>query len=85
MIENLETFKEFIEKFDYFFKPCEVGFRNEIVMQCYTREFPCGELIVSYGRKFREIFFIMEGAIDLCDKNERAFMQLIEGNIFGEY
>jgi hypothetical protein len=74
LIENLVTFKEFIEKFDYFFKPCEVGFRNEMVMQCYTREFPYGEVIVQYGMKFREIFFIMQGAIDLCDEKEQVFM-----------
>jgi hypothetical protein len=39
---------------------------------------------VSYGKKFREIFFIMEGKVDL-KKGKETFMQLIDGNIFGDY
>ena len=84
VIETLDTFKSFYEKFSTFFKPCEIGFRNEIVIQCFTREFPPGEEIVSYGKKFREIFFIMEGKVDL-KKGKETFMQLIDGNIFGDY
>ena len=39
---------------------------------------------MSYGKKFREIFFIMEGKVDL-KKGKETFMQLIDGNIFGDY
>lgn len=64
--------------------PCEIGFRNECVIQLYTREFPPGEEIVTQGKKFREIFFIMEGKVDL-KKGKETFMQLRDGNIFGDY
>jgi len=84
-MEKLDTFNRFIKKFKSFFKPCEIGFRNEFIIQMYTREFPPGEEIVQIGKKFREIFFIMEGKVLLKDKNEKVFMELIDGHIFGDY
>ena len=30
-------FKKFINRFKYFFGPCEIGFRNEFVIQLYNR------------------------------------------------
>jgi hypothetical protein len=84
VIETLDTFRGFCEKFSSFFMPCEIGFRNECVIQLYTREFPPGEEIVTQGKKFREIFFIMEGKVDL-KKGKETFMQLMDGNIFGDY
>lgn len=74
-----------MEKFSTFFKPCEVGFRNEFVIQMYTREFPPGEEIVQLGKKFREIFFIMEGKVEMKNSKKETFMQLTDGNIFGDY
>jgi hypothetical protein len=51
----------------------------------YTREFPAGEEIVQIGKKFREIFFITLGAVNLFTKDEKQFMTLPDGNIFGDY
>ena len=84
VIETLDVFQRFVEKFSTFFKPCEIGFRNEFVIQMYTRELPPKEVIVDFGKKFREIFFVMEGKVDM-KKGDQTFMQLGEGNIFGDY
>jgi hypothetical protein len=32
VIDTLDTFQRFVEKFSTFFKPCEIGFRNEFVI-----------------------------------------------------
>lgn len=85
VIETLDTFVMFKQKFDHFFNSCEKGFRNEFIMQMYTREFPAGQEIIAYGKKFREIFFITLGAVNLYTKDENLFMQLPEGSIFGDY
>lgn len=61
LIESLDTMSSFIAKFEHVFKSCEIGFRNEFVMQMYTREFPAGRTIAVPGQKFREIFFITLG------------------------
>ena len=74
VIDTLDTFVVFKQKFDHFFNSCEIGFRNEFIMQMYTREFEAGQEIVAYGKKFREIFFITLGAVNLYSKDEVLFM-----------
>ena len=51
----------------------------------YTREFPVDEVIAEAGKKFREIFFITSGNIDMEDANRQVFMKLKDRNIFGDY
>ena len=51
----------------------------------YTREFPAGSEIITVGKKFREIFFIMEGKVEMKNSSKETFMQLNDGTIFGDY
>ena len=37
LIEKI--FKKFINRFKYFFSPCEIGFRNEFVIQLLNRNY----------------------------------------------
>jgi hypothetical protein len=37
IIEKLDTFRRFGKKFSGFFRPCEIGFRNEFIISMYTR------------------------------------------------
>lgn len=85
VIETLHTFVLFKEKFDHFFNLCEKGFRNEFIMQMYTREYVAGQEIIAYGKKFQEIYFITLGAVNLYTKDEVLFMQLPECSIVGDY
>ena len=57
----LQLFDNFIARFDYFFKGCETGFRNEFVIKMYARTFKAGEIIQSYGLEVGEIVFLTEG------------------------
>ena len=45
----LKLFHNFIERFNYFFKGCEAGFRNEFVIKMYARTCKAGEIIQNYG------------------------------------
>lgn len=72
VINTLEVFVVFIKKFDHFFSSCEIGYRNECVMQMYTREFPSNEELVGKGKKFREVFFITSGAVNLFAETEEG-------------
>lgn len=85
IMEELDTFKMFRSKFDKFFDSCEKGFRNEFIIQMYTREFPAGSEIITVGKKFREIFFITMGGVNLFTKQDVIFMNLTEGTVFGDY
>ena len=51
----------------------------------YTREFPAGSEIITVGKKFREIFFITMGGVNLYTKQDVIFMNLTEGTVFGDY
>ena len=55
-----KVFGRFLEKFHYFFDPCEVGFRNEFVIQLYARIHKPGAVIQPYGRKPDEMVMIMD-------------------------
>jgi hypothetical protein len=85
VVETLDTFVKFKDKFDHFFNSCEKGFRNEFIMQMYTREYVAGQEIIAYGKKFSEIFFITLGAVNLYTRDEVLFMQLPESSIVGDY
>lgn len=53
-----QIFTDFIVKFDNFFGPCEIGFRNEMIINMYIRIYKTGVTVVDAGRKFLELYFI---------------------------
>ena len=53
IINSLETFATFQSNFDHFFAPCETGFKNEIIIQMFTRIYEPDTKIVDFGKKFR--------------------------------
>ena len=65
IIDKLDTFRRFSRKFSAFFRPCEIGFKNEFIISMYTRQMPAGTEVISYGKKFREIYFVLDGKIDM--------------------
>ena len=79
-------FPEFIERFNHFLGKCENGFRNELIIQMYTRRmYPNTEVI--YNQKmFEEIYFVMQGKVELFSVPENVkFMDMPENTVFGEY
>jgi signal-transduction protein with cAMP-binding, CBS, and nucleotidyltransferase domain len=75
----------FIKKFNHFFYPCEIGFRNEMVMSLFSREFPIGEEVISFGKKPAAMYFIVNGNCDMFNRKGDLFMHLTDGNILGDH
>ena len=51
----------------------------------YTRRYKDNSDIMWYGQKFEEIFFIMQGEVNLYSRINQQFMILKENSIFGDY
>ena len=81
----LKLFRNFIARFDYFFKGCETGFRNEFVIKMYARTFKPGDIIQSYGLGADEIVFLTGGQVDLFTRRGQKFMHLSRNSIFNDY
>ena len=54
-------------------------------MQMYVREILSGVEVQPRKKKFREIYFITQGQVDMYDSNANNFMYLPAGCIFGDY
>jgi len=78
-------FKSFIKQFHHFFHSCELGFRNEFIIQLYYRNHAPGVLIQSYGREASEVVLITSGLVEMFDKDDKKFMQLPPDAIFNDY
>ena len=83
LIEHL--FQNFLKRFDSMFAFCEEGFRNEMVINMYSRRIQPGTDIIYHGQRFERIRFLVHGHIDLLDKDGLKFFELSPGGIFGEY
>jgi hypothetical protein len=51
----------------------------------YVREILAGIEVQPRKKKFREIYFIMQGQVDMYDSKANRFMYLPPGCIFGDY
>ena len=79
-------FKDFQIQFRHFFEYCERGFVNELIINMFARIYEPDVTIVHYGEKFRQLYFIVEGAVTMYNKFLiRDFMYLPQYSIFGDY
>ena len=85
--EIMQTiFKDFQTHFKHFFEYCERGFVNELIINMFARIYEPDLTIVSYGEKFRQVYFIQEGAVSMFNKFLiKDFMLLPPYSIFGDY
>lgn len=73
-------------QFRHFFEYCERGFINELIINMFARIYEPDTTIVSYGEKFRQIYFIQEGTVAMYNKFQITdFMFLPQYSIFGDY
>ena len=56
---------EFIDEFKSFFDPCEVGFRNELIVNLAVRKYREGESLTSPGHRMDTFYFIQDGFVSL--------------------
>ena len=79
------VFEDFINNFDHFFNKCENGFRNEFIINMYARRYKNNEDVIWHGQKFEEIFFILNGTVDMYSIEHKHFMILPPKAVFGDY
>ena len=81
-------------EFRYFFDPCEQGFKTSLIINLYCKICPINQTLVSSGKKFRELYFIKDGAVGLYtetssssinSKTQAPFLVLPRHSIFGDY
>ena len=60
-------FKTFKTQFSNFFINTELGFQNQLIVNMYCRIFEPGKVIISYGQKLQEMYFITNGTAIFFD------------------
>ena len=79
-------FKDFQRQFKHFFDYCERGFINQLVVNLHQKIVPPEKVIISYGQKVNEIYFIREGGVNLRNRfQSKSFMFLPQYSVFGDY
>ena len=78
-------FNKFIKRFQNFFNSCEIGFRNEFIIQLYARVYPPNKLIMAYGKEPEEIVMVLAGNVQMLTKGNEQFMHLPPNSIFNDY
>jgi len=80
-----EVFGDFIKKFDHFLGSWEVGFRNEFVIQLYTRKYKEYDIFVQSGYDVDQISMITKGSAQMVSNEDSLFMILPEQGVFGDF
>ena len=83
LIEKI--FSRFIKRFQYFFNSCEVGFRNEFIIQLYARVYPPNKTIMPYGKEPEEVTMVTSGSVDMLTSSREKFMELPPNSMFNDY
>ena len=78
-------FQDVLDRFSHLFAFCELGFRNELIIQMFSRRWPSGKNIIPYGKGFDKICFLMNGKIDILTRSGLRFFRLEPGSVFGDY
>lgn len=71
--------------FSHIFGFMEDGFRNELLVQMYSRSFYPGQDVVWMGQRFQKISFLINGRIDCITEDGLTFFKLLPGAVFGDY
>ena len=82
-----KIFQGFLQKFALFFSQTETGFRNELIVQMYSRRHFPEEVVVYHGQRYGSIQFLTRGSIDMFTKDdqEQHFFSLVPGVVYGDY
>lgn len=79
-------FRGFKNQFRDFFMNTDIGFMNKLIISMYCRIYEPGKILVHYGQKIEEMYFITRGSIVLYDcLGVTPFIQLPQYSFFGDY
>ena len=80
-----EIFSGFIREFDHFMGSWEEGFRNEFVVNLFTRKYHEHDIFVHAGHEIAQVILITSGSANMLSKEDYKFMTLPKGGVFGDY
>ena len=80
-----EIFSKFISDFDHFLGSWEEGFRNEFIVNLYTRKYKENERFVNAGHEMDEIILITGGCANMISREGTLFMILPKYGVYGDY
>lgn len=79
-------FENFIETFEPFFDFCEIGFRNDLIVNLLCRMPQIGTELVGPGDKVPYIFFIESGFVSIgINQSSIPFCQFKKSSWFGDF
>ena len=78
-------FGDILGKFSHVFSFCELGFRNELMIQMFSRKIRPGTSVMWPGRNFDQVHFVMKGQVECQLRNGLCFFKLTPGTVFGDY
>lgn len=80
-----EIFGQFIKRFDHFLGSWEEGFRNQFIVELFTRNYKEYETFVNAGHEVESVILIIDGCAHCMSKEGFFFMALPKASIFGDY
>jgi len=60
-------FKTFKRQFNHFFLNTDIGFQHQLIVNMYCRIYEPGKVLVNYGAKLSEMYFISSGSAVFYD------------------
>lgn len=60
-----QIFPRILDKFSNFFELTDVGFRNELIVQMYSRRHEPQTEIIWHGQRFASVKFLVSGCINM--------------------
>lgn len=80
-----EVFGSFIKKFDHFLGSWEEGFKNEFIVQLFTRNYKEYEFFVNAGHEVDSVTLITEGSAHMMSVEGFFIMVLPQKSVFGDF
>ena len=80
-----EIFAKFMSDFDHFLGSWEEGFKNEFIVNLFTRKYKEYETFVNAGHELESIILITGGCAHCLSKEDYMFMILPKYSVYGDY
>jgi CRP-like cAMP-binding protein len=80
---DLDATVERLRKVAYF-ETCQIGFLKNLALTTSVRRYKKAELIVKKGDISKEMFFVVDGQVDIISETGQVFDSVIQGGFFGE-
>lgn len=80
---DLDATVERLRKVAYF-ETCQIGFLKNLALTTSVRRYKKAELIVKMGDISKEMFFVVDGQVEIISETGQVFDSVTQGGFFGE-